>query len=109
MPISDFVKNIGVEGKVIKSLSDVKDLNKFMTTEKINVLMINRVIGVELFTPGVIPLEYYDELKKLEQEERDNLIQENNARISRTIFNKNNKVAFWRLLEEITTVRLKFY
>lgn len=93
------LKNIYIEGMRINSPADMKNLKKFITTNDIKVMMINRIIGIELFKQGMIPLEYYDELRLLDQEEKAYLIQENNAKITRTIFNRNNKITFWRLLE----------
>lgn len=92
------LKNIYVEGKKISTPLDVKNLNKYISSEEIKVLLINRVIGVDLFQ-GVIPTEYFDEIKHLEKEGVAYLIQGNEEKISRTIFNKNNKVPFWKLLE----------
>ena len=64
-------------------------------------MVLNRFVGTELFKGSAIPNSYFDEVKNLENQDRLDLIQDNNAKISRTFFNKNNKKYFWLLLENI--------
>lgn len=62
-----------------------------------------QVIGNDLFSSRGIPLYFIQEVQGMDEEDIADLIQECQAQISRTLFNKNNKSAFWILLEEIMT------
>ena len=66
-------------------------------------LVVNRVIGNDLFASRGIPLYFVQEVQGMDEEDIADLIQECQAQISKTLFNKNNKSAFWLLLEEILT------
>lgn len=65
----------------------------------------NDVTGVaeDLFSSKGIPLYFIHEVQGMDEEDIADLIQECQTQISRTLFNKNNKRAFWLLLEEVMT------
>ena len=69
----------------------------------IELLVVNRVIGNDLFSSKGIPLYFIHEVQGMDEEDIADLIQECQTQISRTLFNKNNKRAFWLLLEEVMT------
>ncbi|MGZ0657020.1 hypothetical protein ACWPKS_15560 [Coraliomargarita sp. W4R72] len=94
-------KNINIEGVSYKTPSDILEYNKHFEKQEITTLMISRLVGMELFKDTSIPNSYFDELTGLAKDDRADLIQNNNECIARTLFNKNNKIGFWCLLEAI--------
>jgi hypothetical protein len=95
------LKNICVEGIEINHPSELLPFKKFLRGNDIKLMVLNRFVGTELFKGSAIPNSYFDEVKNLGNQDRLDLIQDNNERISRTFFNKNNKKYFWLLLENI--------
>jgi hypothetical protein len=94
-------KNINIEGFRYNTPADILEHKKHFEKQEITTLMISRFVGMELFKNTSIPNSYFDELAGLTKDDRADLIQNNNECIARTLFNKNNKIGFWRLLEAI--------
>lgn len=92
-----------VYGEEVASIQEAEKFEKNIYRKDIELLVVNRVIGNELFSPRGIPLYFIQEIQGMDEEDIDDLIQECQAQISRTLFNKNNKSACWILLEEIMT------
>lgn len=92
-----------VYGEEVASIQEAKKFEKNIYRKDIELLVVNRVIGNDLFSSKGIPLCFIQEVQGMDEEEIADLIQECQAQISRTLFNKNNKSAFWLLLEEIMT------
>lgn len=95
------LKNICVEGIEINHPSELIALNKFLRGSDIKLMVLNRFVGTELFKSSAIPNSYFNEVRNIGNQDRLDLLQENNSKISRTFFNKNNKKNFWLLLENI--------
>lgn len=101
------LKNICVEGTNINHPKELLSLNKFLKGNDVKLMVLNRFIGNELFKSNAIPNSYFDEVKTLENQDRLDLLQENNSKITMTFFNKNNKKFFWLLLENILQIIVK--
>lgn len=97
------LKNINIHKFTVEKASEVIKFNKYITRKQLEMLIINRIIGIELFTSSRIPNDFYDELVNMNKVERKEIIQECNANISKLFFDKNSqkKELFWSLLEEI--------
>ena len=95
------LKNQFVEGLQITHPNELIKHEKYLKSNDIKLMVLNRFVGTELFKNNFIPNSYYDEVLGMDSQDRSDLIQENNTRISRTFFNKNNKISFWFLLENI--------
>ncbi|MDU4953952.1 MAG: hypothetical protein E6X21_16705 [Clostridium sp.] len=93
------LKNIDIEGKSIEVAKDVLQFEKTINRNEIDILIINRFVGVDLFSNRMIPNLFFDEIKEYDKEERKDIIKECNAAISKVIFNKNNKKLFWIFFE----------
>ena len=93
------IKN--VYGQEVASIQEAEQFGKNIYRKDIELLVVNRVIGNDLFASTGIPLHFVQEVKGMDEEDIADLIQECQSKISRTLFNKNNKRAFWILLEEI--------
>ena len=88
----------------INSIQEAATLGKNITRKEIELLVVNRVIGNDLFNKNGIPLYFIREVSTMDEEDIADLIQECQSQIGKTLFNKNNKKAFWYLLEEIISV-----
>ena len=92
-----------VYGQEVASIQETEKLEKNIYRKDIELLVVNRVIGNDLFSSKGIPLYFIHEVEGMDEEDIADLIQECQTQISRTLFNKNNKRAFWLLLEEVMT------
>lgn len=101
------LKNINIEGVSFQAPSDLLHYRKHFDKQEITTLIISRLIGMELFKGNIVPNSYIDDVKDLSSDDRADLIQHNNECIARTLFNKNDRVSFWHLLEEIVLVLRK--
>lgn len=97
------LKNIYVEGVRCDHPSEILAYKKHFKKSDISIMVINRLIGIELFSER-IPLSYVDEVKDLDIDTRKDAILDHNARLSKALFNKNNKAGFWVLLEQLVTL-----
>lgn len=95
------IKN--VYGNEVASIQEAEQLGKNIYRKDIDLLVVNRIIGNDLFSSKGVPLYFIQEVHDMDEEDIADLIQECQSKISRTLFNKNNKQAFWILLEEIMT------
>jgi len=98
------LKTIDVFGKKISDPQEVLAYKKHLSRTNIETLVVNRFIGMELFNDNTVPFEFMDIIRGLDKEDVKDIIQDCNADIGRTLFNKNNGYAFWYLLEEILTM-----
>lgn len=99
------VKKISnVDGVEVSSIQEATALGKNITRKEIELLVVNRVIGNDLFSKNGVPLYFIREISTMDEEDVADLIQECQSQIGKTLFNKNNKKAFWYLLEEIISV-----
>lgn len=89
-----------IHGHHIHSISDALAFNKHLQSKDISILVVNRLIGVDLFKRTAIPFEFLPEVATLNSNDAKDLIVECSAKISRALFDKNNKVAFWEFLEK---------
>lgn len=94
------LKNINIEGKQVSCAKETLAFEKFIHRNEIDILIINRFVGVDLFSNRMIPNLFFEEVKDYDSEQRKNIIEDCNASISKVIFNKNNKKTFWNFFEE---------
>lgn len=95
------LKNVNVEGGLLRQPAEVLSLNKFISRNQIVTLLINRLVGIEIFDNLSVPINFVQYVQALEREDIKDLVQSCNSALSRTFFNKNNKFHVWRLLEFI--------
>ena len=89
-----------IHGRHIQSISDALAFNKHLQTKDISILVVNRLMGVDLFKRTAIPLGFLSEVATLNSNDAKDLIIECQAKISRALFDKNNKIIFWKFLEK---------
>lgn len=96
------LKNTYIEGVEFDHPSELLEHKKHLRKNDIKLLVLNRLVGTDLFKNSFIPINYRFEVQNIDTDDLKDLIQDNNSKLSRSFFDKNNKVAFWQLLENIT-------
>ncbi len=100
-------KSISVHKLVINHISEALKFKKHLRAKEITALLINRLVGVELFSRKAIPIDFLPEVLGLDKNDVKDLIQECNEKISRAVFDKNSKENFWGFLEAAISEVLK--
>jgi len=93
------LKNLNLENTQLANPSEILEFKKYISKDQVIALVINRLVGIELFDNLSIPIHFSPFTQSLPPEDIRDLIQDCNASICRTFFNKNNKVYVWQLLE----------
>ena len=96
-------KNSYIEGATIKTALDVLKLNRHIEKKQIHMLLVNRLVGTDLFFDNKMPIAFFSEAtrRNLDAEDLEDLIQECKSNISKAFFNKNSKREFWQIFERI--------
>lgn len=94
-------KNSYIENSIINQIKDVLKFNRHLYTKDIEVLIISRIIGCEVFEYKGIPLNFLPVIDILDFEDKKDTIQECNSNLSRAFFNKNSNREFWKICEII--------
>lgn len=94
-------KNSYIENSVISKIQDVLRFNRHLFTKDIEVLVVSRIIGCEIFDYKSIPLYFSSLIDGLDLEDKKDIIQECNSNLSRAFFNKNSNRVFWEVCEMI--------
>lgn len=97
------LKNYPVEGKTISYPEDILKYRKHIKKIDIEMLIVNRLVGEEVFQQRLIPQGFIEELIGLNKDDREDVILECNSNISRAFFNKNSKKEFWDLFNQIVS------
>lgn len=94
-------KNTYIENEIISEIRDVLTFNRHLTIKDIEILIISRIIGVEIFNYSSIPYTFFPIIKSFDNEEMKDILQECNSNLSRAFFNKNSNRVFWNVCEKI--------
>jgi hypothetical protein len=92
------LKNTSIHRKQIEHPRDVLDFNKHLTKKEIEMLVVNRIIGIEIFK-FAIPISFNNIIRSYSEDAIRDVIQESNAELSLLLFNNNNKNSFWTFFE----------
>lgn len=91
------LKNIFIENFEIEYPSEVLKFNKHISRRELNGLLINRVIGCELFKNN-LPFGFLPYLQTIHpNEDLEDIIQKCNSELALMFFDKNNKRNIWKL------------
>lgn len=94
-------KNSYIENSIISEIRDVLKFERHLYTKDIDLLIISRIIGYEIFKYKSVPICFSPLLDGQEIEDRLDIIQDCNSNLSRAFYNKNCNRIFWNLCEEI--------
>ena len=100
-------KITNVHGLTLSSIKDALSLQKTIYRKDVELLVVNRVIGNDLFSDRGVPLYFLPAVKDMDAEDIIDLLLDCQGKISSTLFNKNNKKNFWLLLEQIMQLIIK--
>ncbi len=95
------LKNSYIENKKISHPSEVLSFNRHITKSVINTLLINRLVGIDIFSFSGVPIPFVSFISGKDEEEIKDLLQECNENLSRAFFDKNGCKEFWKLSEMI--------
>lgn len=95
------LKNSYIENEKISHPSDVLRFNRHITKSVINTLLINRLVGIDIFKFPGVPIPFISFIAGKDEEEIKDLLQECNENLSRAFFDKNGCKEFWKLSEMI--------
>jgi hypothetical protein len=90
-----------IENEVITHPNEIMKFDRHITKSQINTLLINRLVGIDIFASAAIPLPFVEYIIGMDQEEIKDLIQECNENLSRAFFDKNGCREFWKTSENI--------
>lgn len=93
------IKNISIDGKSINDKKEIVKFNKILKRSQLEALVINRLVGMDVFITNAIPINFHEEIKGLDIEEVQDMILDCKAQITRTLFNKSLKIEFWKYFE----------
>lgn len=90
------LKTKNIDGYQIMDAAEVLQYGKILWKKDIDALVINRMLGMDLFNQRHVPNSYIDEIVSLDFEERKDVIQECQSDIAKLLFDKNGRQIFWR-------------
>ncbi len=94
-------KNSYIENSTIKEIKDVLNFNRYLKSKDIELLIINRIIGNEIFSYKGIPIDFLPIIHGQDKEDVKDILQECNSNLSKAFFNKNSNKLFWKICEHI--------
>ncbi|MBI6121291.1 hypothetical protein [Salegentibacter maritimus] len=94
-------KNTYIENSEIVEIREVLNFHRHLYAKDIELLIISRIIGCEIFNYQSIPIYFSPLLDGYDLEDRRDIIQDCNSNLSRAFYNKNCNRLFWNLCEEI--------
>lgn len=96
------LKNSDIENRQIIRPSDVLELDRHFTSQDLQVFVLNRLVGGDVFsTRSPMPRSYGIFIRNLDEDDIEDHIFEQNAALSRAFFDKSNQRYFWRLFSAI--------
>ncbi|MGL1955840.1 MAG: hypothetical protein OCD00_00795 [Colwellia sp.] len=96
------LKNSEIENIRISRPFDVLELDRNLTTEQLQVFVLNRFVGGDVFINSIkCPFSYNRFTNKFNEDELEDHLYEQNAALSRAFFDKNNQRNFWQLFSAI--------
>ena len=101
-------KILNINGRSVSSIEEVCNFDKHLQRKELELLVVNRIIGNDLFAARGVPLYFFPEVKEMDPEDIIDLLLDCKAKIGHTLFNKNNKKSFWQFLEQIMQLVTKY-
>lgn len=102
------LKNSDIENIQIERPKDVLTLQRHLTSQDLQVFVLNRLVGGDVFSNRkTLPRSYAVFTRNISEDEVEDHIYEQNASLSRAFFDKNNQKNFWRLFAAIFKVLSK--
>lgn len=94
-------KNSYIENKTINEIREVLSFRRHLSVKDIELLIVSRIIGCEIFKYLAIPLYFSPFIEGINVEDKKDILEDCNANLSRAFFNKNSNKVFWKICEDI--------
>lgn len=95
------LKSTNVHGIQIMKAEEVLQYEKIIWKKEIDALIINRMLGVDIFNSKTVLISFIDEIVSFDDEERKDILQECQADIARLLFDKNGRIIFWKFFSKL--------
>ncbi len=93
-------KNSLVEGIILNNVDEVLTYGRYLTTNEIRLLVLQRIINTNPLDKG-IPQAFFDIYLKFPPENRSFMVEQCKSALCRALFNKSAAQGFWKLFERI--------
>ena len=100
-------KNSVIEGVVIDNIDEVLDYGRYLTTNEIRLLVLQRIINNDLLSKG-IPRPFNEIYSKHPPESQTEMFESCKRALCCALFNKPMAQGFWRMFEMVYGLVLKF-
>jgi len=101
--VQTVLKTKNINGYKIMNAAEVLQYGKALWKKDIDALVINRMLGMDIFNSRQVPNSFIDEIVLLEAEERKDVIQECQSDIAKLLFDKNGRYTFWSFFGRLLT------
>lgn len=95
------LKNISIHSKQIQEVGEVLKFKKFLKKLDIEMLIVDRIIGTNIFKNRRIPIGFVKYIEGLSQDKIRDIIQKCDSEVSLMLFDNSNKRYFWIFFEKI--------
>lgn len=95
------LKSTNIDGYTIMKPAEVLQFGKSIWKKDIDSLVINRMLGVDIFNQRAVPIAFIDEIVTLESEERKDVLVDCQSEIAKMLFDKNGRMIFWKFFEKL--------
>lgn len=100
-------KNSNVEGVVIGEIDEVLSYGRYLTTNEIRLLVLQRIINSDPLAKGV-PMPFWEIYAKYAPENRQTMLEDCQRSLCRALFNKSAAQGFWKLFNEIYDLIMEY-
>ena len=94
-----------MEGIVINSVDEVLSYGRYLTTNEIRLLVLQRIINADPLAKG-IPESFAEIYGKFLPENRKFMVEQCQSSLCRALFNKSAAQGFWALFDKVYTLIL---
>lgn len=95
------LKNISIHLKEIEEVSEVLNFKKFLKKQDIEMLIVDRIVGTNIFKNRRVPIGFLQYIEGLSQSEIRDIIQKCDSEVSLMLFTNSDKKNFWVFFEKI--------
>ena len=100
-------KNSIVEGIINNSVDEVLSYGRYLTTNEIRLLVLQRIINADPLAKG-IPEPFAEIYGKFLPESRKFMVEQCQSSLCRALFNKSAAQGFWSLFDKVYTLILEY-
>lgn len=95
------LKNVSIHAKEIKDVKEVLNFKKFLRKQDIEMLIVDRIVGTNIFKNRRVPIGFIQFIEGFNQDEIRDVIQQCDSEVSLMLFNNSDKKNFWIFFEKV--------